>query len=41
MLKSGIKSFEVKLDAETRYNKQLQKRLDNTVWQGGCKSYYK
>lgn len=41
MVKYGVKSFEVKIDAETKYNRNLVKRLSKTVWDGGCKSYYK
>lgn len=41
MIEHGVKSFEVKLDADTRYNRQIQKKLENTVWQGGCNSWYK
>lgn len=37
----GVSSFEVKMDAEKMYNKEIQGRLQNTVWAGGCQSYYK
>lgn len=36
-----VLSFEVKADAEKEYNDWLHSRLDRTVWQGGCQSYYK
>lgn len=41
MVKYGVKSFECKVEAEQRYNTEIQARLKGTVWNGGCKSYYK
>ena len=41
MVKYGVTSLECKPDAEKRYNDWLHARLNKTVWQGGCNSYYK
>ncbi|KAM0753779.1 FAD/NAD(P)-binding domain-containing protein [Meredithblackwellia eburnea MCA 4105] len=41
MTKYGVKSFECKMDAERGYNKEIQAKLKETVWNGGCTSYYK
>jgi cation diffusion facilitator CzcD-associated flavoprotein CzcO len=37
----GAEVFEVKRDAQDRYNEWLQRRLDGTVWTAGnCQSWY-
>jgi hypothetical protein len=41
MEKYNVKTFELTKKAEDDYNKWLHKKLDNTVWQGGCQSYYR
>jgi len=38
---SAITSIEVTAQAEERYNAWLHERLNNTVWQGGCQSWYR
>jgi cation diffusion facilitator CzcD-associated flavoprotein CzcO len=41
MRESGATTFEVKPDAAERYNKQLQQKLQGTVWTSGhCHSWY-
>ncbi|ORY55310.1 hypothetical protein BCR35DRAFT_322707 [Leucosporidium creatinivorum] len=37
----GVSSFECKQEAEKQYNEYIQGRLEQTVWNGGCTSYYK
>ncbi|GAA97795.1 uncharacterized protein L969DRAFT_99787 [Mixia osmundae IAM 14324] len=41
MRQYDIKSFELKTDSEERYNQWLHKSLKNTVWTGGCSSWYR
>lgn len=41
MITHGVKSFEVKLESELSYNRGIAARLKRTVWDGGCKSWYK
>jgi len=39
--RTGMASFEVRADAQTRYNDELQRRLQGTVWStGGCSNWY-
>jgi hypothetical protein len=39
--RDAISTFEVREDAQQRYNDHLQRRLDGTVWtSGGCVSWY-
>jgi len=39
--RDAISTFEVREDAQQRYNDELQRRLDGTVWtSGGCVSWY-
>ncbi len=39
--KQGVERFEVRKDAQTKYNKDLQKSLAGSVWStGGCASWY-
>lgn len=33
-------SMDVRLDAQTSFNVELQEKLEKTVWQSGCKSWY-
>ena len=41
LARNNVRSLEVKLDAEERYNSALREKLKDTVWAGGCASYYK
>jgi cation diffusion facilitator CzcD-associated flavoprotein CzcO len=37
----GAKTIEVRPEAQEGYNREIQKRLENTVWNsGGCSSWY-
>jgi hypothetical protein len=36
----GAHAVEVRPDAIERYNEDLQKQLDGTVWNTGCASWY-
>jgi hypothetical protein len=39
--KAGIARFEVRPDAQRRYNQRLQRQMRRTIWQtGGCASWY-
>jgi cation diffusion facilitator CzcD-associated flavoprotein CzcO len=39
--RSGMASFEVRADAQERYNVELQRRLQGSVWStGGCSNWY-
>jgi len=41
MDKRGLATLEVKPEAQTAYNAELQQRFDGTVWApGGCQSWY-
>ncbi len=40
MRSAGLRSVEVKADVARNYNAALQKRLQGTVWQTGCHSWY-
>lgn len=40
MRKRGIKSVDVRPEAQSEYNRSLQGRLAQTVWASGCKSWY-
>ncbi|MES2068851.1 MAG: NAD(P)/FAD-dependent oxidoreductase [Pseudomonadota bacterium] len=35
-----LKSLEVKAEVAAAYNRQIQQRLQGTVWNSGCKSWY-
>ena len=37
---SGASTIEVRADAQQRFVHQVQSRLDRTVWQSGCQSWY-
>ncbi|KAH8928384.1 FAD/NAD(P)-binding domain-containing protein, partial [Atractiella rhizophila] len=41
MVNYRAEAFEVKAEAENNYNGDLRRRLKNSVWQGGCSTYYK
>lgn len=41
MQKYNVSAFQLKKSAEDEYNNWLHKKLDNTVWNGGCKSWYR
>ncbi|WP_440958087.1 flavin-containing monooxygenase [Oceanicaulis sp. LC35] len=41
LLSSGAKSLEVRSEAQSAFNADLQKRLSGTVWAGECPSWYK
>jgi cyclohexanone monooxygenase len=41
MDKRGLARFEVRPEAQRRYNERLQKQMEQTIWQtGGCASWY-
>lgn len=40
MTQQGIKSIEVRKDIQTKFNEELQKKLEGTIWLSGCKSWY-
>jgi hypothetical protein len=41
MYRKGWNRMEVKADAQTEYNRRVQRDLQHTVWNtGGCSSYY-
>lgn len=38
---NSVKSFEVKIEAQNKFNDDITKKMVNTVWlKGGCKSWY-
>lgn len=39
--RSPVRSLELTAKAENDYNVWLHNRLNQTVWQGGCQSYYR
>lgn len=41
VLKRGAKAVDVKPEAMSKYNTQLQDELGNTIWAAGCDSWYK
>lgn len=41
MLKSGKKELDVKPEVQQRYNEKMQAMFAGTVWESGCKSWYK
>jgi cation diffusion facilitator CzcD-associated flavoprotein CzcO len=42
MKQEKVKSIEVKQEVQNLYNKEIQKKLDKSVWNtGGCSSWYK
>jgi hypothetical protein len=41
MQENNVRTFDVKQDVHDQYNRNLQSKLKNTVWQsGGCHSWY-
>ncbi|PPE75501.1 4-hydroxyacetophenone monooxygenase [Solimonas fluminis] len=40
MRRDGLRSLEVRPEAQARYNAGLQQKLGKAVWQSGCKSWY-
>ncbi len=40
MLHQNIKSIEVKKEVQTKFNIEIQKKLEGTIWLSGCKSWY-
>ena len=40
MRERGAATIEVRADAQDRYNAALERRLDGTVWNTGCASWY-
>jgi len=40
ILRQDLKMLDVRQEAQTRYNKAIQKRLARTNWNSGCKSWY-
>lgn len=41
MKNKQLKRFEVKEDVLNAYNKDIQKKLEGTIWSTGCQSWYK
>ncbi len=39
--KGNVKYLNIRAAKQTRFNKQVQSKLENTVWQKGCESWYK
>ena len=37
---NNLRYVDVKPEAQERYNDEMQKRLQNSVWQTGCSSWY-
>jgi cyclohexanone monooxygenase len=40
MTKQNIKSIDVRKDVQTKFNIEIQKKLEGTIWLSGCKSWY-
>lgn len=40
MIDQNIRSIEVREEVEEKYNREIQKKLKNTIWDSGCKSWY-
>lgn len=40
MKAQNIHSIEVKKDVQDTYNAEIQKKLENTIWSSGCRSWY-
>jgi cation diffusion facilitator CzcD-associated flavoprotein CzcO len=40
MVNQHIRSIEVKKDVQDNFNAEIQRKLQGTVWQSGCKSWY-
>jgi cation diffusion facilitator CzcD-associated flavoprotein CzcO len=37
---AGDRTAEVRVEAQAKFNRKLQPRLDHTVWSSGCRSWY-
>jgi cation diffusion facilitator CzcD-associated flavoprotein CzcO len=37
----GIEQVDVRADVQARYNARIHERLEHTVWNSGCKSWYR
>ena len=40
MQAQNIQAIEVRKDVQTKFNEEIQKKLEGTVWLSGCKSWY-
>ncbi|MDQ2625452.1 MAG: NAD(P)/FAD-dependent oxidoreductase [Actinomycetota bacterium] len=40
LLRFGWRSLDVRPEAQHRYNKDIQRRLESTTWNSGCQSWY-
>jgi cyclohexanone monooxygenase len=40
MRRGGATTIEVRPGVQERYNREIQSRMDGTVWESGCKSWY-
>ena len=40
ILERDLRAFEVRRDAQDRYNASIQRRLARTTWNSGCRSWY-
>ncbi len=40
MINQNIKSIDVKKEIQTKFNEEIQKKLEGTIWLSGCKSWY-
>lgn len=40
MQQKGLRTVEVKADAQARFNRELQAKFPKTVWSSGCASWY-
>ncbi|MFQ6005827.1 MAG: flavin-containing monooxygenase [Woeseia sp.] len=40
MSRRGVRAVDVKAEIQSQYNRELQKVLETSVWQSGCKSWY-
>lgn len=40
MNKNKVEAIDVKPEVQRSYNEKIQKRLQNTIWKSGCKSWY-
>jgi cyclohexanone monooxygenase len=40
MIAQNIRSMEVRQEVQDTFNREIQRKLKNTVWDSGCKSWY-
>ncbi|AYF74223.1 NAD(P)/FAD-dependent oxidoreductase [Nocardia yunnanensis] len=40
VLERGLRTFEPRQDRQDRYNRRIQRRLNATTWNSGCRSWY-